>query len=223
MPAYVTAVVGHGIAAPAYMSALFSVCTAVFAFRVLPSVSQLKSATPTPQIGLRAWRALAPMSGLIALECLGQVRSTIQCALCLCKMASLLWLQTLEAISGDGAMPKAFFFPGRMLRTLLRFNLLLTSGSRYLRCLAGVPHKIWAQVFIVAIEMVIAVTTHVYFDWLIDAIAVFMLFIAASGVLSTSLVSLPSFLGPAGALPCFSQHEHGSMIGCLHCRGLLRV
>jgi hypothetical protein len=79
MPSYFTAVVGHGIAAPAYMSALLSMCAGVFVFRVLPKTPQRKGSTPislpSALMGPRSLRPLAPMGGLVMLELLSQVRS----------------------------------------------------------------------------------------------------------------------------------------------------
>jgi len=40
MPTYITAVVGHGVAAPAYASVLISICTAVTALQVNPQKPQ---------------------------------------------------------------------------------------------------------------------------------------------------------------------------------------
>ena len=84
MPSYFTAVVGHGIAAPAYMSALLSMCAGVFVFRVLPKNPQRKASTPislpSALTGPRSLRPLAPMGGLFMLELLSQV--SIMCVCC---------------------------------------------------------------------------------------------------------------------------------------------
>ena len=77
MPSYLTDVVGHGMAAPAYMSALISLCTAVFVFRVLGAVEPCRvsiTTMPMSVTGTKGLRTLLPLSGLAVLELLAQVR-----------------------------------------------------------------------------------------------------------------------------------------------------